>query len=236
MTAPKISVYSLSDLKNTTDDALPNYLTSLKFKQSHVLTDVRLALGYTAVVIAGVTFYADRRLGWDTTKYWTLWAVVAYFILNGALTYWIWGIEKGKIFTGETNDTLMMLLEITFVDTQLQVSIASSVRKHKPIYNLKVRYQRLGKEPKTLEISAPFTRWFDSDGYFVATPFQQWLASEVPIIGEADSKKVASSTKTNEQGEIEKSRENNKAGGPVSPPVNGASSSGARSRKAKKTP
>ncbi|KAL8737226.1 MAG: hypothetical protein Q9181_001880 [Wetmoreana brouardii] len=222
MTAPKISVYSLSDLKNTTDDALPNYLTSLKFKQTHVLTDVRLALGYTAVVIAGVTFYADHKLGWDTTKYWTLWAVVAYFILNGALTYWIWGVEKGKIFTGERNDTL--------------VSIASSVTKHKPIYNLKVRYERLGKEPKTLEISAPFTRWFDSDGYFVATPFQQWLASEVPIIGEADPKKVASSTKTKEQGDIEEIKGTSKADGPVSPPVNETSSSGARSRKAKKTP
>ena len=30
------------------------------------------------------------------------------------------------------------------------------------------------------------TRWFTSDGYFVAKPFQQWLASEVPVIGAAD--------------------------------------------------
>ncbi|KAL8670991.1 MAG: hypothetical protein Q9168_004483 [Polycauliona sp. 1 TL-2023] len=176
MAAPKISVYSLSDLKNTTDDALPNYLTSLKFKQSHFLADVRLALGYSAVAIAGAIFYADYKLGWDATKYWTLWAVSAYFILNGALTYWIWGVEKGKIFTGEIGDTL--------------VSIASSVTKHKPIYNLQVRYEKLGEEPKKLKISAPFTRWFDSDGYFVATPFQQWLATEIPAVGEADPKKV----------------------------------------------
>ncbi|KAL8643481.1 MAG: hypothetical protein Q9226_008342 [Calogaya cf. arnoldii] len=176
MAAPKISVYSLSDLKNTTDDALPNYLTSLKFQQSHFIADVRLALGYSAVLIAGVTFYADYKLGWDATKYWTFWAVIAYFILNGALTYWIWGVEKGKIFTGEINDTL--------------VSIASSVTKHKPIYNLQVRYGKSGKEEQTLKISAPFTRWFDSDGYFVATPFQQWLATEIPAISEADPKKV----------------------------------------------
>ncbi len=95
------------DLKNTTDDAIPNYLTSLKFKQSHFLTDVRLSLGYAAVVIAAATFYLDYKFGWDKTKEWTLWAVVAYFILNGALTYWIWGIEKGKVFTGEMGDTLV---------------------------------------------------------------------------------------------------------------------------------
>ena len=92
-----------SDLKNTTDDALPNYLTSLKFKQSHLLTDVRLALGYSAVVVAAITFYADYKLGWDKTKYWTFWAVLVYFTLNGALTFWIWGIEKGKVFAGEVD-------------------------------------------------------------------------------------------------------------------------------------
>ena len=98
------TILTLTDLKNTTDDALSNYLTSLKFKQSHFLTDVRLALGYSAVLIAAITFYADYRLGWDKTKEWTLWAVLGYFTLNGALTFWIWGVEKGKIFNGEFND------------------------------------------------------------------------------------------------------------------------------------
>jgi signal peptidase complex subunit 2 len=95
------------DLKNTTDDALPNYLTSLKFKQSHSLTDVRLSLGYAAVLIAAITFYFDYKLGWDQTKHWTLWAVVVYFFLNGALTFWIWNVEKGIVFVGNFNDTMV---------------------------------------------------------------------------------------------------------------------------------
>ena len=120
MASQKIAVYSLpgiclkkltlsipdsylTDLKNTTDDALPNYLTSLKFKQSHHLTDVRLALGYAAVIIAAITFVADYKLGWDKTKAGTLWAVLMYFALNGALTVWIWAVEKGQVFTGEVN-------------------------------------------------------------------------------------------------------------------------------------
>jgi len=91
----------LPDLKNTTDDALPNYLTSLKFKQDQTYTDVRLALGWTAVVIAGALFYFDWKFGWEQTKVWTLPAVIVYFILNGAFTYWIWFVEKGIIFAGE---------------------------------------------------------------------------------------------------------------------------------------
>ena len=100
----------MTDLKNTTDDALPNYLNSLHFKQSHYLTDVRLALGYSAVIIAGVTFAADYKLGWDATKVGTLWAVVAYFILNGALTLWIWQVEKGVVYEGELDGTKVNVL------------------------------------------------------------------------------------------------------------------------------
>ncbi|KAI4177971.1 MAG: hypothetical protein LQ343_000055 [Gyalolechia ehrenbergii] len=215
MTTPKISVYSISDLKNTTDDALPNYLTSLKFRQSHYLTDIRLGLGYTAVAIAAVTFYADYKLGWDATKFWTMWAVIAYFILNGTLTYWIWGVEKGQIFNGEINDT--------------SIVIASSVSKHKPVYNLKVQYGKAGKEIQTLTRSAPFTQWFDSDGYFVAAPFQRWLASEIPLVGEADPQKAGSGVVGNEARKTVEAQTTQQ----MDPP---AKASAPRPRKSKKAP
>lgn len=64
---------------------------------------MRLALGYSAVTIAAITFYADYTLGWDKTKHWTLWAVLVYFTLNAALTFWVWGVEKEKVFAGEVD-------------------------------------------------------------------------------------------------------------------------------------
>jgi hypothetical protein len=91
------------DLKNTSDDALPNYLNSLSFTQSHYYTDIRLALGYTAVAIAGVLFYVDWKLGWDVTKPYTLPAVLIYMVLNGAFTYWLWWVEGDKVYVGEKN-------------------------------------------------------------------------------------------------------------------------------------
>lgn len=99
----QVSPYSIPDLKSTTDDALPNYLTSLKFVEDHTYTDVRLALGYVAVAIAGGLFYADWKLGWDITKPYTLPAVIVYFALNSAFTYWIWFVERGAVFTGTRN-------------------------------------------------------------------------------------------------------------------------------------
>lgn len=66
-----------------------------------------------------------------------------------------------------------------------QITIASTTKSHIPIYHLRIHV-----DGRKLEIQAPFTRWFTSDGFFVAKPFQQWLASEVPLIGEGDPNNV----------------------------------------------
>jgi hypothetical protein len=61
---------------------------------------VHLALGFAACVIAGSTFYYDYTLGFEKAKPWTLYAVIAYFVINSALTWWIWGVEGGRVFVG----------------------------------------------------------------------------------------------------------------------------------------
>ncbi|KAF2146797.1 uncharacterized protein K452DRAFT_294333 [Aplosporella prunicola CBS 121167] len=167
----RIAVHSLPDLKNTTDDALPNYINSLKFRQSHTHADVRLALGYTAVLIAGVLFYFDWTRGWDLTKPYTAPAVLAYFLLNGAFMYWTYFVEKGLIYSGEKNGE--------------KLQISSHCEKHIPIYKLRVRFTSSGVWQQ-IDIQAPFTRWFSADGYLVARPMQQFLASEIPPVGAAD--------------------------------------------------
>ncbi|KAH7109439.1 microsomal signal peptidase 25 kDa subunit-domain-containing protein [Dendryphion nanum] len=179
MTAPtKIAVHSLADLKNTTDDHLPQYLHNLKFRQIHRSTDVRLALGYSAVVIAGVLFYFDWKFGWDATKVYTAPAVGVYFILNGLFTWWVWWVEAGLVYEGEGKGVGKLRL-------------TTSTQKHIPVYNLVATFSLPGTTlPQTITLRAPFTRWFTSDGYFAPKPFQQWLASEIPVIGAADPTNV----------------------------------------------
>ncbi|OJD29264.1 microsomal signal peptidase 25 kda subunit [Diplodia corticola] len=178
----KIAVYSVPDLKNTTDDALPNYLNSLKFRQSHRFTDVRLALGYTAVIIAGALFYFDYKFGWDATKAYTGPAVLAYFALNSAFMYWMYFVEKGMVYSGEKDG--------------MKLEIASRVEKNMPIYHLTVRFASGDKKNaknnlwQEIHLQAPFTNWFTTDGYFATKPFQQFIASEIPIVGAADPNNV----------------------------------------------
>lgn len=102
----KLTYFEPADLKSTSDDALVPYLTNLPapytFAVDNTKSNIRFLLGYSAVAIAAFTFYADRKLGWEsTTSPWVITAVVSYFILNSALTFWIWAVEAGEVFYGK---------------------------------------------------------------------------------------------------------------------------------------
>ncbi|KAK1764571.1 putative signal peptidase [Phialemonium atrogriseum] len=181
----KIAVYNLADLKNTSDDAIPNYLNSLKFKQSHHLTDVRLALGYTAFAISAACFMWDYKFGFESTKHYSAVAVTLYTILNGALTFWIWAKEKGIVYVGTA-------------PSGETISIATSTKKNTPVYNLSITIQPPSKsanrqQSQTITLARPFADWFDSAGRFIAPPFQAVLATAIPAVGRLDPKRVASS-------------------------------------------
>ncbi|KAE8442663.1 hypothetical protein EG329_002961 [Mollisiaceae sp. DMI_Dod_QoI] len=184
VSAEKISVHSLADLKNTSDDAIPNYLNSLGFKQSHTLSDTRLALGYSAFAICAATFYWDYQFGFDSTKYYTAAAVLLYSVLNGALTFWIWAVEKGTIYVGTNKNGD-------------KIQVATKTEKHIPIYNIMITTWSKSNPgvPNTIKLKKPFTQWFDKQGHFVVLPFQQMFASSVPVIGQADPKKVVEGKK-----------------------------------------
>lgn len=183
--AQKVPLYSINDLKNATDDALGPYLTKLPppytFAESHYYTNVRLAVGYSAVLMATATAYCDWRLGWDATKYYTGFACVLYFLLNGFLTIWIWRIEAGKVFVGSR-------------EGGQKLTLSSSAKKHVPIYRLKVRYAApSGKKWEDKVVEGRFTKWFNEAGYLQHGELKKWLATNVDVIGLADptSKKMA---------------------------------------------
>ncbi|KAL2178492.1 microsomal signal peptidase 25 kDa subunit-domain-containing protein [Thermothelomyces heterothallicus CBS 202.75] len=175
----KITVYNLADLKNTSDDALPNYLNSIGFTQSHRLTDVRLALGYSAFALAAACFAWDYRYGFEATKYLTAAAVAAYALLNGVLTAWVLYVERGTVYVGTSRDG------------GETVRISTSTRKNVPEYFVTVEVTRKDGGREEIKFARSFTEWFDAAGHFVAAPFQAMFASSVPVIGKADPKRAA---------------------------------------------
>ncbi|CAI4213712.1 unnamed protein product [Parascedosporium putredinis] len=180
MAAERISVYNLADLKNTTDDAIPNYLNSLKIKQVHTLADVRLALGYSAFFIAAACFGWDYKFGFESTKYLTAAAVAVYSILNGAMTFWMWYVEKGVVYEG-------------VAPSGDKIRIASSTKPYDPTYNLTITLTPKSPKspPQTLTVSRPFSQWFDEQGRFVTVPFQRMIATSVPLVAVLDPKRAS---------------------------------------------
>ncbi|KAK1238773.1 hypothetical protein MKX07_004349 [Trichoderma sp. CBMAI-0711] len=179
MAAEKVSLYNLADLKNTADDAIPNYLNSLKFKQTHFLSDVRLVLGYSAFLVSAACFAWDYKLGFESTKTYTAIAVAVYTLLNGLLTFWMMFVEKGVVYQG-------------VAPSGDKITVATSTKKLDPTYRLSITVTDTSAKSRIIEIAKPFASFFDESGYFVAGPFQQILATAVPIVGKLDPKRIKS--------------------------------------------
>ncbi|KAK4131840.1 hypothetical protein BT67DRAFT_463981 [Trichocladium antarcticum] len=180
----KISVYNLADLKNTTDDAIPNYLNSLHFTQSHRLTDVRLALGYSALALAAACFAWDHHLGFAATTHLTACAVALYTVLNGALTAWMLFAERGAVYEGSAPGP-----GAGGQGERVRIATATP-RRNVPVYEMVVEVVGRDGARTTARVSRGFAEWFDGAGRFVAAPFQEVLASAVPVIGRADPKRA----------------------------------------------
>jgi len=167
---PKINKYSLSDLKNTTDDAIPHYFTSLGYRQVHVLSDIRLAIGFSACAIAAGAFYYDFQVGFEASKTVMLYAVISYYVLNTLLTFWILWVETGAVYIGERNG--------------LRIKISTHVGKHTPIYHMDIETsgEKVEGEKNVVKVKEPFTSWFDEQGYFVQKPLHKFLERSIPRI------------------------------------------------------
>ncbi|PGH33611.1 hypothetical protein GX50_03600 [[Emmonsia] crescens] len=178
MASSKVPVYSVSELKNATDDAITPYLISVpkpyKFTADNFKSNVRLILGYVAVTISGALFYVDRQLGWKISQEWTIAAVVVYFVLNFAFTVWIWLVEAGQVFEGSR-------------EGGEKLQIYSSTKKHSPLYTLRIRHtSKSGAVLQDATVSAPFPKWFSADGTFHSEPFKHWLNSEIKALKGVD--------------------------------------------------
>jgi len=129
------------------------------------------------VAIAVYLFYLDyvKKVEFVNIKSLTTYAVVAYFILNSALTLWTWFGEKGEVFAGSRF--------AKGKTTSLKVRSLAPKRKYDPVYRIVATWEAFGDETKEVEKTVPFTRFFTEDGVFAHAEFEAWLREELPIIG-----------------------------------------------------
>ena len=57
----KTNLNSVKDLQKTTDENLNSVLQQLGYEESFAITDLKLGLGLSTVVVAGLLFLADKK-------------------------------------------------------------------------------------------------------------------------------------------------------------------------------
>lgn len=97
-----VNLSNLAELKLACDDCVKQYFTrTTEFTQSHVHTDVRLLLGWSASLIAFASAYYGYIVPFEESKLWVTVGVVLYIILSALQWIYAQYVEKTQIFVGK---------------------------------------------------------------------------------------------------------------------------------------
>jgi hypothetical protein len=111
-------------------------------------------------------------------------------VIQGGKGNSIRGRQKWRAGTTHIIYAITRHLQLTCF-LQLQISTSSSTTDG-PTYTVTAKTRSTSSAPwKTTKISSPLSNWFSKDGYFVAKPFQRFLARGIPVVGEADPKNAS---------------------------------------------
>ncbi|KAH9036193.1 microsomal signal peptidase 25 kDa subunit-domain-containing protein [Lactarius pseudohatsudake] len=179
----KVNNASPAELKNALDDAIKRFLSRPDlFKQIHLHTDVRLALGWSGVFVAGATAFYSWRLEFEQSKT-VMWiGLIVYIILTLLQTLYAYFVEGDIIFVGKrkTFDKRIVTERIT-----LSSRTKPSTPENPPAYSLSLSYRRSTNGGKSLlsrgeaTESRSYTAFFDEGGVLDHDRFEIWVGEVV---------------------------------------------------------
>lgn len=153
-------------------NVLVKIMKKLGYTQNNELTDTRLAIGYAAVAVAGLTAAYDYYVGFFEAFNWTALGLVLYLVLNLAYVFWIWKYEAGTIYAGTRQTTK---------GGQEKIVVKSSVPdKYTPLYKLAISNTENSKTTSA-KAEAKFMEWFGINGLIVFTKFEDWVKDAVSV-------------------------------------------------------
>ncbi|KAF8069131.1 microsomal signal peptidase 25 kDa subunit-domain-containing protein [Lyophyllum atratum] len=171
------------DLKHACDDALKRYLARPDlFKQIHLHTDVRLALGWLSVFVAAGTALYGYKVAFEKSKP-VVWAGLALYIaLTAIQTLYAYFIEGEIVFVGKrkTFSKRIITERITISSTTKPVK-----KTNPPQYSLSLHYVRSTSGGKSLlakgktQGAKEYNAFFDEPGTLDQERFEQWVGELV---------------------------------------------------------
>lgn len=148
-------------MRTEADDNLPLIFDKLGYDQDFGLIDIKLALGYLTVAIAGFLFYLEKNYPFKDTKLIIGGSIALYGLICLVMMYLNRGSQyKDNKYIGTKNGQKIHV----FTLTESQFS---------PIYNVKVVFDE--KFDGAVEDKIPFTKVFDTFGFLIEDEFKTHL-------------------------------------------------------------
>ncbi|KAL0959842.1 hypothetical protein HGRIS_011518 [Hohenbuehelia grisea] len=179
----KVNNANVTDLKNSCDDAVKRYLSRPDlFKQIHIHTDIRLALGWISVFVAAGTAFYGYKVDFETSKP-VVWAgLVLYIVLTSIQAAYAYIVEGDIVFVGKRKTFAKRI-----VTERITISSRTTPsRPNKPpTYGLSVSYVRSASGGKTLlgrgkkNHAREYNAFFDETGVLHQEVFEAWVGSVV---------------------------------------------------------
>lgn len=120
--AKPINVYSIPELNQALDEALPSVFARLNYERSYALLDAKLYIGYSIAVVAGLSFFLDKKFERDQIVTYQKLLVGAYFVLSLLFWYFSRFIEKGTVYVGKRRGT------------KEEIYVKTKFEKNEPLY------------------------------------------------------------------------------------------------------
>lgn len=161
-----INIYSTPDLRQTLDEALPTVFSRLGYTQSFHLIDMKLAIGYSIAVVAGVSFILDKKMKFDEALTYQKLLVIAYMILSTVFWYFTKHIEKGVTFSGSNGKD--------------KITVVTKMKKYSSLYEVAIK----DKSGKTVNVELPVNKVFNAHGFLQQDLLFEWYKQQMKLLAE----------------------------------------------------
>lgn len=132
--AKPINVYSIPELNQALDEALPSVFARLNYERSYALLDGKLYIGYSIAVVAGLSFFLDKKFERDQIVTYQKLLVGAYFVLSLLFWYFSRFIEKGTVYVGKRRGT------------KEEIYVKTKFEKNEPLYLVELVQKKKGRK------------------------------------------------------------------------------------------
>ncbi|KAJ9105889.1 hypothetical protein QFC20_004224 [Naganishia adeliensis] len=179
-----INKANLVELKHACDDAVKSIMKDYQFTEIHTHTDIKLALGWLAVLVAAGTAGYSYKVGFEETKGVATAGVIAYFILSGIQLLYAYYFEGSKIYIGKRK-SLSKRIETEVIRISSRTLPSSTSPPQPPRYLLNFSYRRSANKNKSLIrrkrelVEASFGDLVDAKGGVEQERIRDWVGDVV---------------------------------------------------------